>query len=63
MADLWVGSDGHRYGLPKDWDTIGIFYNKKDTDAAAITPAQLGSLAWNPTDGGTYEKANRTPDR
>jgi multiple sugar transport system substrate-binding protein len=57
LADLWVGSDGHRYGLPKDWDTIGVFYNKKDTDAAAITPAQLGSLAWNPTDGGTYEKA------
>lgn len=57
LAALWVGSDGHRYGLPKDWDTVGVFYNKKYIDAAAITPAQMASLAWNPTDGGTYEKA------
>jgi multiple sugar transport system substrate-binding protein len=57
LADLWVGNDGHRYGLPKDWDTIGVFYNKKMTDAAAITSEQMGSLAWNPADGGSYEKA------
>jgi len=24
--ELWV-KDGKRYGLPKDWDTIAIFYN------------------------------------
>ena len=29
LADLWVAQDGKRYGLPKDWDTIAIFYNKK----------------------------------
>src|SRR5690349_692447 len=57
LAELWVGSDGKRYGLPKDWDTIGVFHNKKLTDAAGLTPEQLGTLAWNPTDGGTYEKA------
>jgi multiple sugar transport system substrate-binding protein len=57
LADLWVGNDGKRYGLPKDWDTIALFYNKKLTDAADLTPEQMGSLAWNPTDGGTYEKA------
>src|ERR1035437_568549 len=34
LAALWVGSDGHRYGLPKDWDTIGVFYNKKYIDVA-----------------------------
>ncbi len=27
LADLWV-REGKRYGLPKDWDTIAIFYNK-----------------------------------
>ncbi|RSM74139.1 ABC transporter substrate-binding protein [Actinoplanes sp. ATCC 53533] len=57
LAELWVGSDGKRYGLPKDWDTVGVFHNKKLTDAAGLTPEQLGTLAWNPTDGGTYEKA------
>ena len=57
LAALWVGSDGKRYGTPKDWDTIGVFYNKKLTDGADLTPAQMGALAWNPTDGGTYEKA------
>jgi multiple sugar transport system substrate-binding protein len=57
LADLWVGNDGHRYGLPKDWDTIGVFYNKKFTDAAGLTAVQLDTLAWNPTDGGSYEKA------
>jgi multiple sugar transport system substrate-binding protein len=29
LADLWKGQDGKRYGLPKDFDTIAIFYNKK----------------------------------
>jgi multiple sugar transport system substrate-binding protein len=57
LAELWVGSDGKRYGLPKDWDTIALFYNKDMTDAAGLTPEQMGSLVWNPTDGGTYEKA------
>jgi multiple sugar transport system substrate-binding protein len=27
------------------------------TDASGITAGQLGSLAWNPNDGGSYEKA------
>ncbi|MGG5170718.1 ABC transporter substrate-binding protein [Pseudarthrobacter sp. J1738] len=57
LADLWVGQDGKRYGLPKDWDTVGLFYNKKMTAAAGLTAEQMASLTWNPTDGGTYEKA------
>jgi ABC-type glycerol-3-phosphate transport system substrate-binding protein len=57
LADLWVGSDGHRYGLPKDWDTVAIFYNKLFTDTAGLTADQLNTMAWNPSDGGTYEKA------
>ncbi|MCQ9165704.1 MULTISPECIES: sugar ABC transporter substrate-binding protein [unclassified Arthrobacter] len=57
LADLWVGQDGKRYGLPKDWDTISLFYNKKMAAAAGLSPAQMASLTWNPQDGGTYEKA------
>lgn len=57
LADLWVGQDGKRYGLPKDWDTVGLFYNKAMTDAAGITAEQMAKLDWNPKDGGSYEKA------
>jgi multiple sugar transport system substrate-binding protein len=57
LADLWKGQDGKRYGLPKDFDTVALFYNKKLTDDAGLTADQLGQLTWNPTDGGTYEKA------
>jgi multiple sugar transport system substrate-binding protein len=45
------------YGLPKDWDTIETIYNAKDLTAAGITPAQLSSLSWNTTDGGTFVQA------
>ncbi|MBG6059040.1 multiple sugar transport system substrate-binding protein [Cryobacterium sp. MP_M5] len=57
LADLWKGDDGKQYGLPKDFDTIAMFYNKQLTDAAGLTADQLATLDWNPTDGGTYEKA------
>lgn len=57
LADLWVTEDGGRYGLPKDWDTIGIFYNTDMTDAAGLTAEDMATLEWNPTDGGTYEQA------
>ena len=50
-------NDGVLYGLPKDWDTIATIYNAKDLSAAGITPAQLGSLSWNTTDGGTFVQA------
>ncbi|MFF5493978.1 ABC transporter substrate-binding protein [Streptomyces aquilus] len=53
----WIGQDGHRYGAPKDWDTVALFYNKKLTEAAGLTADQLNSLSWNPKDGGTFEKA------
>ncbi|MFJ4172319.1 ABC transporter substrate-binding protein [Paenarthrobacter sp. NPDC089714] len=57
LPELWVGQDGKRYGLPKDWDTVGLFYNKAMTDAAGITAEQMANLDWNPKDGGSYEKA------
>ncbi|KTR95434.1 ABC transporter substrate-binding protein [Microbacterium testaceum] len=57
LAELWVGQDGKRYGLPKDWDTISIFYNKDLVQAGGYSADQLAALQWNPEDGGTYEKA------
>ncbi|WAH95767.1 ABC transporter substrate-binding protein [Arthrobacter sp. MMS18-M83] len=65
LADLWVGQDGKRYGLPKDWDTISLFYNKAMTDSAGITAEQMAKLDWNPKDGGSYEKtiAHLTVDK
>ncbi len=56
LAELWKGQDGHRYGTPKDWDTIAMFYNPVALQAAGVDPATLKDLSWNPTDGGTFEK-------
>jgi multiple sugar transport system substrate-binding protein len=56
LADLWKGEDGKRYGLPKDFDTVALFYNKKLVSDAGVKEADLQNLAWNPQDGGTYEK-------
>jgi multiple sugar transport system substrate-binding protein len=56
LADLWMGQDGGRYGLPKDFDTVAMFYNEKMVADAGYTDDELQSLTWNPTDGGTFEK-------
>ncbi|MFT3874925.1 MAG: extracellular solute-binding protein [Propioniciclava sp.] len=56
LAELWKGPDGHRYGTPKDWDTVGYFYDAKVTDAAGVTAQQLATMEWNPVDGGSFEK-------
>jgi len=56
LADLWVGQDGQRYGLPKDFDTVAVFYNKKLIQDAGVAESDLATMTWNPTDGGTYEK-------
>ncbi|WP_084964991.1 ABC transporter substrate-binding protein [Thermoactinospora rubra] len=53
LADLWT-KDGKRYGLPKDWDTEAIVYNKEMVDKAGV---DLSDLTWNPTDGGAFEQA------
>jgi len=53
--ELWV-KDGKRYGLPKDWDTIAIFYNKDMLDQAGVDPASFKDLTWNPDDGGTFQE-------
>ncbi len=56
LADLWVGQDAKRYGLPKDFDTVAVFYNKQLIADAGVKDADLQNLTWSPTDGGTYEK-------
>lgn len=55
LTDIWTGSDGHRYGSPKDWDTIAMFYNNQHLEDAGVSPEELGSLEWNPEDGGSFE--------
>jgi multiple sugar transport system substrate-binding protein len=65
LAELWKGKDGKRYGTPKDWDTVAMFFNPASLSAAGVDRASLSSLAWNPVDGGTFEKtiAHLTVDR
>lgn len=55
LKDLW-GRSGKQFGLPKDWDTVAIFYNKDLLAKAGLKPADLANLTWNPKDGGTWEK-------
>ena len=56
LAELWKGQDGKRYGAPKDWDTVAMFYDNAALKAAGVDPATLKDLRWNPVDGGTFEK-------
>lgn len=51
--ELWV-KDGARYGLPQDWDTIALFYNKDMFEAAGVTEEEIAGWTWNPEDGGTF---------
>lgn len=51
--ELWA-RDGKRYGLPKDWDTIAIYYNADMFEAAGITAEDIANWTWNPEDGGTF---------
>ena len=55
LASLWA-RDGARYGLPKDWDTIAVFYNRQMVEAAGIDPAVFEEWTWNPQDGGTFQE-------
>ena len=52
LVKVW-GKNGKQYGLPKDWDTIAIVYNKAMLDKAGIDPKSLSNLNWNPKDGGS----------
>lgn len=43
---------GNIYGLPKDWDTITLFYNKSIFQKLGL--ASPDNLTWNPTDGASF---------
>ncbi len=53
--ERWV-LDGKRYGLPKDWDTVGLLYNVEVATEAGYSAEDIAALEWNPTDGGTFEE-------
>lgn len=55
LIDLW-SKDGRIYGLPKDWDTVAIVYNKDMLDKAGVSVEELNDATWNPKDGGSFEK-------
>ncbi len=55
LADLFV-YDGATYGLPKDWDTVAVLYNRDHLAEAGIDEAELEDLTWNPDDGGTLQE-------
>src|SRR5690606_27555066 len=57
LADLWQDEEGERYGLPKDFDTVALFYNEQMAADAGLTAESLAELEWNPDDGGTFEQA------
>jgi multiple sugar transport system substrate-binding protein len=55
LVEVW-GRDGKQYGLPKDWDTIGLMVNMAHARKAGVTLAELQDMNWNPKDGGSFEQ-------
>lgn len=51
LVDLHA-RQGQLYGLPKDWDTIAFYYNKKLMARAGAQPP--AELTWDPDGGGTF---------
>lgn len=56
LTELWTSPDGAQYGLPKDFDTVAMFYNEAMLEGAGVTKEQIDSMEWNPADGGTFEE-------
>jgi multiple sugar transport system substrate-binding protein len=52
----WQYTDGKQYALPMDWATAGIYYNKAMLTQAGLTTKDVGSLTWNPQNGGSFGK-------
>lgn len=65
LQELWSDQGGTRYGIPKDYDTIAVLYDKNMLAEEGLTPEDLEDLDWNPEDGGTFEKmlARLTKDK
>lgn len=58
LYDIW-GRGGKQYGLPKDWDTIGMIVNMEMARKAGVTLSELQNMSWNPKDGGSFEQIVR----
>lgn len=56
LQQLWTGTDGKRYGIPKDYDTIAIMYDRVRLAEAGVDEAELQEWDWNPVDGGSFER-------
>ncbi|MGO1424371.1 MAG: ABC transporter substrate-binding protein, partial [Brachybacterium sp.] len=56
LQELWSDQDGVRYGIPKDYDTIAIMYDKNLLAEEGLAPEDLEGLDWNPEDGGSFER-------
>ena len=63
LADLWNGQDGKRYGLPKDFDTVAIFYNKKLADGRRLPPSRPAGPDLEPDRRRHLREDDRPPDR
>ena len=55
LVKVW-GRGEKQYGLPKDWDTIGIVYNKAMLEKQGIDPKSLWDLDFKPADGGSFDQ-------
>ncbi len=62
LIDVWR-RDGRQYGLPKDWDTVGIMVNLDHAGKAGVTLDELKTMTWNPRDGGSFEQVARRLSR
>ncbi|WP_114855103.1 sugar ABC transporter substrate-binding protein [Brachybacterium sp. YJGR34] len=56
LQELWTGQDGKRYGIPKDYDTIALMYDRTMLEEEGLSPEDLEDLDWNPEDGGSFER-------
>ena len=56
LQELWTGQDGTRYGIPKDYDTIAVMYDKNMLAEEGMSEDDLAGLDWNPEDGGSFER-------
>jgi multiple sugar transport system substrate-binding protein len=50
VNDYTIG--GKTYGVQKDWDSLGYFYNMSLLKKAGVS--SVPKLTWNPQDGGTF---------
>jgi len=55
-VSAWQYTDGKQYGLPLDWASSAIYYNKDLLAKAGYTEADVANLTFNPQDGGTFGK-------